>query len=391
MRLEALAAELGVELVCPAPEVPEANAPASTSSAGSSAAGGVEVTGCATLEDAGASEVSFLANPRYVERACASAAAAVFCDAKRSDALLRAGRRVLVAGDPYFAFRQATVRLHGFRAKPSPGPGFEATPAGAQVHASAVVDPSAELGEGVYVGPNCVVMAGARVGAGSVLWSQVTLMAGSVVGGDCDLYPQVVVYDRCVLGDRVTLHAGCVIGQDGFGYATALADGDDRVRHHKIPPAGRAVIGDDVEMGAGCSVDRATLGDTVIGEGTKFSNTVTIGHGCKVGRFNLFVAQVGLAGSTVTGDYVVLGGQVGVAGHLRIGHRVQVAGSSKVATDLPDIPLDQVGTEDGRFGGTPAIPLAQAKRSALMQRKLPDMASQLRALRRRVAELERRR
>ena len=148
------------------------------------------------------------------------------------------------------------------------------------------------------------------------------------------------------------------------------------------------MIGDDVEMGAGCSVDRATLGDTSIGEGTKFSNNVTIGHGCKVGRFNLFVAQVGLAGSTVTGDYVVLGGQVGVAGHLRIGHRVQVAGSSKVATDLPDIPLDKVGTEDGRFGGTPAIPLAQAKRSALMQRKLPDMASQLRALKKRVAGLE---
>ena len=224
MRRSELAERLGAELHCPA--------------AGGAAAGDVEVTGCATLEDAGPGEVSFLANARYVERACTSQAAAVFCEAKRAAALQAAGRCVLVCGDPYYAFRQAAVLLHGFRDKPSPGPGFEATPAGAQVHASAVVDPSAELGEGVYVGPNCVVMAGAKVGAGTVLWSQVTLMAGSAVGGECDLYPQVVVYDLCVLGDRVTLHAGCVIGQDGFGYATALADGDDRVRHHKIPPAG---------------------------------------------------------------------------------------------------------------------------------------------------------
>ncbi|MEM7680827.1 MAG: UDP-3-O-(3-hydroxymyristoyl)glucosamine N-acyltransferase [Planctomycetota bacterium] len=339
------------------------------------------ITGCASLEDAQGGQLSFLANPRYVSRAKACRASAVLCDERRAGALLDAGRCVMVAADPYFAFRQASVRLHGFRDKPEPGAEFTQTSGGAGVHPTAVIDPSAELGQGVYVGPGCVVMADAVVGPGSVLWSGVTLMRGAQVGADADLYPQVVVYDGCVLGDRVTLHAGCVIGQDGFGYATALADGDERVRHHKIPPAGRAVVGDDVEMGAGCSVDRATLGDTAVGEGTKFSNNVTIGHGCRVGRFNLFVAQVGLAGSTVTGDYVVLGGQVGVAGHLRIGHRVQVAGSSKVATDLPDVPLDKAGTEEGRYGGTPAIPLAQAKRSALMQRKLPELGRQVRELR----------
>jgi len=193
------------------------------------------------------------------------------------------------------------------------------------------------------------------------------------LGEQCILYPNATVYERCVLGDRVTLHAGCVIGQDGFGYATHQG------AHRKIPQAGRVVIGDDVEMGAHCSVDRATLGETVIGEGTKFSNSVTIGHGTKVGRHNLFVAQVGLAGSVKTGDYVALGGQVGVAGHLSIGDQAQVAGHSGVISDVPP---------GVNYGGAPAQPLKELFRIHAQLRKLPEFARTVKSLSKRLAKLE---
>src|SRR4051812_14321292 len=254
-----------------------------------------------TLEDAGPGEISFLANAKYVRLLESTRAAAVIvARGVRSDRV-----PLLRTADPYFAFREAVVKLHGYRRHPHQG-----------VHPAAHVDPTATVGEGTVIYPGVYVGPRARIGR------------------DCILYPNVVVYDDCVLGDRVTLHANCSIGHDGFGYATAKLAGEE-VRHHKIPQAGNAVIEDDVEMGAGCAVDRATLGSTVVGRGTKFSNLVTIGHGSRVGRHGLFVAMVGLAGSVKAGDYVTLAGQVGVAGHLEIGDRVTVGAQSGVMNDVP--------------------------------------------------------
>ena len=195
------------------------------------------------------------------------------------------------------------------------------------------------------------------------------------------LYPHVTVYDDCIIANRVTLHAGCSIGQDGFGYSTHAVPGQEPV-HHKIPQAGNVVIEDDVEMGANCSVDRATLGSTVIGAGTKFSNGVTIGHGCHVGPHNLFVAQVGLAGSVETGKHVVLGGQVGIAGHLKVGDRAQVAATSGVMKDVPP---------DSVYGGTPAIPLRETKRVVLYAQRLPDLAARIKTLEREIERLKKQR
>ncbi len=293
------------------------------------------VTGCATLAEATDRHVSFLTNPRYAPQLAATQAAAVIVgpdtDAPR---LTR-----LVADDPYFAFGQAMFTLHG---QPPPG-----EPA---IHPAAHIHPTATLGDGCRVGPGC------EIGAHATL------------GEHCTLHANVVIYPDCVLGDRVTLHAGCVIGVDGFGYATH--DGE----HHKIPPAGRAVIQRNVEMGANCIVERATLGDTVVGAGTKFADAVVIGHGSKVGRHNLFVAQVGLAGSVVTGDYVAIGGQSGVAGHLRIGDRAQIAAHSGVMSDVP---------ADTKVGGTPATELSHAKRLILLGRRLPEMLARIKRLERR--------
>ena len=334
----------------------------------------VTVTGCAALDAAQPGQVSFLSNPRYADQLTSCRASAVIVSP--ADAHRLADAVALVADDPYLAFRRAMVSLHGFRPAP---------PAG--VSASAHVDPDARLGEGCTVGPGACVAAGARVGQRSVLYPNVYIGQDAVVGDDCVLHPGVCVYDGCVLGDRVTLHANTVIGQDGFGYATAPADqtptshsppsdgsaaaNTGEVVHHKIPQAGNAVVGDDVEMGANCSVDRAAVGSTVIGGGSKFSDNVVVGHGVRIGRHCLLVAHVGIAGSTTLGDYVSVGGQAGIAGHLRIGDRVRIAADAKVMHDIPD------GQE---WGGTPAVPLTRAKRAILHQQRLPDLADRVQAL-----------
>lgn len=318
------------------------------------------VTGCGRLEDAKLTEVTFLTNQKYAPQLEATRAAAVIVGAKvECD-----GKTLLRAADPYFAFRNAVVTLYGFREHPVPADG--------PVSRLAVIDPSATIGAGTVVHPFAVIAAGVRVGRNCVIYPHAFIGPDAVIGDDCLLYPGVTIYDRCVLGNRVTLHAGTVIGQDGFGYATHKGE------HHKIPQVGNAVVEDDVEMGANCSVDRATIGSTVIGKGTKFSNSVVIGHGSKVGRHNLYVGHVGLAGSVETGDYVVMGGRVGIAGHLKIGHQVQIAATSGVMSDIPD---------KGTWGGTPAMPLNEAKRIHLSTTRLPDLIARVKHLEREVEKL----
>jgi len=327
----------------------------------------IEIVRCAPLGEAGPDEIAFLVNPKYQSHLATTRAAAVILAAD-----VKAGHvNRLIADDPYFAFRNACVELHGFREHP-------VAPQG-NISDKADVDPTATLGAGTVVHPFNVICAGAKLGSNCVIYPHCFVGPNAVIGDGCVLHPNVTVYDHCTLGNRVTLHAGCVIGQDGFGYATASAQPDPVTRHHKIPQAGNVIIGDDVEMGAGCSVDRATIGSTVIGEGTKFSNNVTIGHGSHVGKHNLFVAQVGLAGSARTGDYVALGGQVGIAGHLKIGHRVKVAATSGVMTDIPD---------DQTWGGSPARPLTEAKRLHLSSLRVPDMVTRVKKIERRLDQME---
>lgn len=322
--------------------------------------GSASVSRCAGLEEAGPGDVSFLANRKYAKLLATSKAGAVVVSP--ADAEQAPEKTLLVADDPYFAFRQAVVALHGFRTHAPPG-----------IHPQAFIDDTAIVGELCTIRPFVYIAPRARIGKRCVIYPHCYIGKDAVIGDDCILYPSVTVYDHCVLGNRVILQAGCVIGQDGFGYATHKGE------HHKIPQIGNVVIEDDVEMGANCAIDRATVGSTRIGKGTKFSDLVAIGHGTAVGKHNLLVAQVGLAGSVQTGDYVVMGGQVGVAGHLKIGDMVQIAAKAGVMNDL---------AAKGQYGGEPALPIHDAKRNVLATMRLPEMIVEFRKLQKRVAELE---
>jgi UDP-3-O-[3-hydroxymyristoyl] glucosamine N-acyltransferase len=299
-----------------------------------------EITSANTLEDAKAGQISFLANAKYTKLLEATRASAVVVAPSVKPVN---NTTLLKANDPYFAFRQAVVKLHGFRKHPHKG-----------VHPKAHVEPTAKVGEGsilypgAYVGPN------------------------AKVGRDCILYANAVVYDDCVLGDRVILHSGAVVGTDGYGFATHKGE------HHKIPQIGNVIVEDDVEIGSCCSIERAALGSTVIGKGTKIDQLVVVGHGCRIGPHCLLVAQTGISGSVTLGHHVTLAGQTGVAGHLKIGDQVTVGAQSGIISDIDD---------QSTVVGSPAMPVSHARRVYMHFTQLPDIVERLKAVEQRIEEL----
>ena len=312
------------------------------------------VTGMAPLETAGNGDVAFLANEKYLRFMDQTAAAAVIV----AEDYEGPGESLIRCGDPYFAFREAMVAFYGFRTHPFDG-----------VDERAAVHPEAMVAEGARIGPFATVERGAQIGKGATLYPGVYVGEGARVGADCILHANVVVYDRCILGDRVTIHACSSIGQDGFGYATHGG------AHHKIPPAGWVEIGADVEIGACCTIDRAAMGATVIGAGTKLSNNIAIGHGAQLGEHCLLVAQSGVAGSTKVGDYVAFAAQSGAVGHIRIGNRARIGAQTGVINDVPD---------DQEVLGSPHFPLARARRVYATFSQLPELRQAVKKLTRQV-------
>ncbi|MCH2134025.1 MAG: UDP-3-O-(3-hydroxymyristoyl)glucosamine N-acyltransferase [Phycisphaerales bacterium] len=321
--------------------------------------GELEVTGCAGIKAASPTEVTFLANSKYQAHLASTKAAAVFI---RDSDPCPDGLARLVCDDPYFAFRNAMIELHGFRQHPD-----VIEDRGDGVSRLAAVHPDAVIGEGTRVHPHVTIEAGARIGTGCHLYPGVSIGPEAQLGDDCILYSNVVIYDRCRLGDRVTVHACSAIGNDGFGYATHAG------AHHKIPQSGITVLEDDVEIGANCAIERAAMGETVIGAGTKFADLISIGHGTTMGKHCLLVSLVGIAGSVEVGDYVALGGQTGVAGHLRIGDGVQALAKTGVTGDIPD---------GATVGGAPAVDADAAKRNALAAMNLAGLVRRVRTIER---------
>ena len=321
--------------------------------------GEVVIRGLASIDLAGPDEVTFLANVRYERYMKGTQAAAVIVAADYAGP----GERLLRCEDPYFAFREAMVAFYGGRACCFEG-----------IDARASIDASAELADDVAIGPFAVIGPGVTVGGGTAIYPGAYVGANVRIGRDCVIHPNVTLYEGTIVGDRVRVHAGTSIGQVGFGFATHGG------AHHKIPEAGWVELEDDVEIGACCAIERATFGATVIGAGTKFADLIAIGHGAKLGKHCLMVSQSGIAGSTHVGNYCVLAAQSGLVGHIRLGDGVQVAAQSGVTNDVPG---------GQQVLGSPATPLAEARRAMVLTSRLPQIRSALRKLTKEVADLKR--
>jgi UDP-3-O-[3-hydroxymyristoyl] glucosamine N-acyltransferase len=273
------------------------------------------IAGVAPLSEATGQQISFLSNPKYASQLETTRAAAVLV---ANDLPGHSPKYIRVA-NPYYAMATTVARFFAQRPKPE------------GISRKADIAATAKLGEDVVVGAFTSIGEDVVIGDGVVIYPNVTIEANAVIGDGTVIYPQVSIYHACKVGRRCVIHSGVVIGGDGYGFAT-----DDKGTHHKIPQVGIVRIEDDVEIGAGTTIDRAALGETVIGEGTKIDNLVQIGHNVRVGRRCLLVSQVGIAGSTRLGDDVQVGGQSGFAGHLEIGNRVRVYSKSAVFDNVPD-------------------------------------------------------
>jgi UDP-3-O-[3-hydroxymyristoyl] glucosamine N-acyltransferase len=318
----------------------------------------VEITGVAGVQEAREGDLTFLASPRYEAAARETRAGAILVGANHRE--FRTA--TIEIGDPYRAFLEAVKILR----PPSPR-------AAAGVHPTAVIGAGVELADGVSIGAHAVLESGAVIGAQTVIGPLTFIGRGARIGSEAHLYPGVFIREECTLGDRVVVHSGSVIGSDGFGF---LWDG---AQHVKVPQVGRVVIEDDVEIGAGCAIDRGMVGETHIGRGTKFDNLVHIGHNVRIGENSIVVAQVGIGGSTIVGRGVTLAGQVGIVGHVEIGDGVQIGAQAGVIGSVP---------AGSRIWGTPSMPLGQSKRVYAAQKRAPELLREVHDLKKRLVELE---
>jgi len=318
--------------------------------------GSTSLTGFSSADHAQAGDLTFADKEDYLAAAEKSAAAAILVPGNFSSTK----KVVIRVPNP----RVAVARLLPFFFPPDEHP--------QGIHTSATIDPSARVHVTAHIGPNCVIGARVQIGARSVLMGGNHIGRDSSLGEDVCLFPNVVVYRKTVIGNRVAIHAGTVIGSDGYGYCF------DEGRHRKVLQVGNVIIHDDVEIGANAAIDRAALGSTVIGAGTKIDNLVHVAHNVVMGRHCLVMGQVGFAGSTQLGDYVIVASQSGIAGHLKLGHQAMVGAKSGVMRDIPD---------GGKVLGIPAAPDKQAKRQLIAVQQLPEMVRRLRELEKQVGEL----
>lgn len=309
-----------------------------------------EVTDIAEIQYAQADEVTFIGNAKYFKYLKTTQAAAVILPADYQGAFTP---RILVHSP------QMAVRTLVDHFRPPLPTAFSG------IHPTAVIDESVNLGENISIGPHAVIAAETSIGDNTRIEPNVTIGQQCRIGEDCHIFSNVTLYDKTILENRVIIHSGTVLGSDGYSYV--YAEGV----HHKIRQVGCVHVESDVEIGANCTIDRAALSETVIGAGSKLDNLIQVGHNVRIGQGCLIVSQVGISGSTVLGDYVTIGGQAGIAGHITIGDKAIVASQAGVTKDVaPGLTVS----------GYPAKPHLTARRHEAYIRKIPDLASRIKAL-----------
>lgn len=311
----------------------------------------VRVSNFATLRDAGAGDVTFYSNPKYLAalKKCHATVALVPVDFQE-----RVPPLCLRVENPARAFTEIVTKF-------APRPVSYT----AGVHPTAMVGQDVELGEGVSVQPYVVIEDGVKVGAHTIIGAHGFIGQGAMIGERCKLSARVTVGERCQVGNRVVIHSGTVLGSDGFGFE--FVDG----RHEKIPQIGIVQVDDDVEIGANCTIDRARFGRTWIQRGSKLDNLIHVAHNVVIGEHCILVAQAGVSGSTRLGSHVILGGQVGLVGHIELEAGTMVAAQSGVSKSL----------RKGTYSGYPATPIEEWREAVVLVRRLPALVE-------RVAKLE---
>jgi UDP-3-O-[3-hydroxymyristoyl] glucosamine N-acyltransferase len=323
------------------------------------------ITGVAAIESARPGAILFIENEHLLKAALASSAAAIIAPSTAANEIRKterkSGKPTLLTGNPRLAFAKV---MEFFQPLAVPEPG---------IHPTAIIEPDAHLGEGVTIREFCYVGHHTHIGDGSVIYPHVVIGDGAQIGDNCTLYPSVVINHHVHIGHRVRVHSGSVLGGDGFGYVM------DEGKHHKVPQVGTVIVEDDVEIGANVCIDRATMGATRIGAGSKIDNLVQIAHNVQIGRNCIICALAGISGSVVIEDNVIMAGQVGVADHMKIGKGAVLAAKAGVMTNIAAREV---------VVGSPATPHRDFMKREAASRKLPEGLKTLRTLEKRVRELE---
>ena len=312
----------------------------------------VKLNNVAELREANEHSVCFFENPKFLDSLKETKAGLIFVP-KDFDKNLKPNTNLLLIDKPYVYFMmlvQTWLKLDLPKIK-------------RRIADSASIAKSASLGKNIVIGSNCVISKNVNIGNNTIIESNCVIKDDVQIGNNCHIHPNTTIYEDCVLKNNVILHSGCIIGADGFGYL--FHNGI----HNKVPQVGNVIIEDDVEIGANSAIDRATLGSTIIGKGTKIDNLVQVGHNCKIDENSVLCAQTGLAGSTIIGKTVYLAGQVGVAGHLKIDDGAMIGAQAGVTNNVP---------KGAKLFGSPAIEAKLQKRIMVSEKYLPEVVKEYR-------------
>ena len=321
----------------------------------------IVITGISGIKEAQKGDITFLANPRYARLLTTTKASAVIV----ARGIINSHNALIQTDDPYFAFSKVMGLLANGEVPLSRG-----------IHPTAVMGKNVKIGANIAISAFCVIEDDVEIGDGVTIYPQAYIGHHTKIGYNTLIYSQVTVREKITIGSNVIIHSGTVIGSDGFGFAPFKG------KHHKVPQLGTVVIGDDVEIGANVTIDRGTIGETQVKQGTKIDNLVQIAHNVIVGENSIIIAQTGISGSTVLGKNVVLAGQVGVVGHVTIGENAKVTAQSGVTKNIP---------ANSCVMGNPARPHTREKRIEASLRNLPELVKEIQKLKKEVEELKKRR
>jgi UDP-3-O-[3-hydroxymyristoyl] glucosamine N-acyltransferase len=319
----------------------------------------IVITGAAKIDSAGPGEITFLANPKYKTYLVHTKASAVIIDKRVTEQLPLSS---LLVDDVYFRFLQIFLMFNPPREIQEPG-----------IHPSATIHSTSKLGTNVSIGSQVHIGKSCKIGNNTKILPGCVILDNVEIGTDCLLYPLVSIRENCRVGNNVIIHNGAVIGSDGFGFAP------HEETFHKIPQIGIVIIEDEVEIGANCTIDRATMEETIIRSGSKLDNLIHIAHNVEIGESTVIAAQTGVAGSTKIGHHVMMGGQAGIIGHITIGNYAQIAAQSGVAKSVDDKEI---------MLGSPARPIMRVKRIESVISQLPELLKRTRQLENELKELK---